>query len=143
MAETKADRFIPATMARSVGDGVFFRPVRSWHSATYAGEKIIERSKGGDRSGCMFADKFHGLEVCSIPYTVTHRLYWHERDQSKTISVFLSYPGAMGYCDGYFWEALMPDADDVTRYSGDEAETDMEAAVKAALTTTHPNTARE
>jgi len=127
------NRFIPCTSPRAIGDGIFFRPVRSWHSNSFAGEKITERN--GDRSGCAWVEKFHGLEVCSIPLTVTHRLYWHESDPSKTISAFLSYPDGMGYSDGeYFWEALGIEPDDVTRYFGADAETELETAIKQTLT---------
>jgi len=132
---TKAEWFIPTTMSRAIGDGVFFRPVRSWHSATFAGEKLTERA-GGDRSGCMFPERFHGLEVCSIPYTVTHRLYWHEKAPDNTISAFLSYPGAMGFSEEYFWEANGSDENDVTRFFGDAAEAEMEIAIKAKLLAT-------
>lgn len=34
--QKRQHEFIPCTMARSIGAGIFFRPVRSWHSATYA-----------------------------------------------------------------------------------------------------------
>ncbi len=126
--------FIPTTLARSIGNGIVFRPVKSWHSNTFAGEQ--QTAHRGDGSGCMFPERFKGLRVCSIPLTVTHRLYWHERDPSKTVSVFLSYPDGMGCSDGgYFWEACGIDPDDVTRYSGDNAEAEMEDAVKAHFAT--------
>jgi hypothetical protein len=118
-------------MARFIGRGVFFRPIRSWHSNSYAGEKMTVLPGGsGDRSGCMFPDKFHGLAVCQPPLTVTHRLYWHEHDPQKTVSAFLSYPDAMGCCDEYFWETHGISGD-VERWTGDNAETEMEDAIKA------------
>jgi hypothetical protein len=125
--------FIPCTISRAIGDGIFFRPIRSWHSATFAGEKLTKMPGPDDRSGCMWEERFHGLQVCCIPYTVTHRLYWHESKPDKTISAFLSYPDAMGFSGGYFWEAYGVEADDVSRYFGDGAEAEMEAAIKAKL----------
>ena len=132
MTKLSEERWMPCTMARAIGDGVFFRPVRSWHSNTYAGEKITRVR--GDGSGCMFEDKFKGLSVCGVPYTVTHRLYWHENAPDNSISAFLSYPDAMGCSDGeYFWEAHPMDEGQEARYFGADAETEMEAAVKARL----------
>ncbi len=122
--------FIPCTMARGIGDGIFFRPVKSWHSATYAGEKLTKIPGSYDGSGCMWTERFHGLQVCCVPYTVTHRLYWHERDPSKTVSAFLSYPNAMGCSDEYFWETSGI-GDDVERHFGDDAEADMEKFIAA------------
>lgn len=124
--------FIPATTARSVGDGVFFRPIKSWHSGTYAGEGKEFIPGSNDRSGCILQDRVRGVLVaCLVPKTVTHRLYWHEREPNKVVSVFLSYPDAMG-CSGrdYFWEALGIEGDDISRYVGDNAEEEMEAAVR-------------
>jgi hypothetical protein len=126
--------FIPCTMARSIGDGIFFRPIKSWHSATYAGEKLTKIPGSNDGSGCMREERLGGLEVCSPPYTVTHRLYWHESDPNKTISAFLSYPDAMGFSgERYFWEAYGVENDDTSRYFGEDAEAEMEAAIKAHL----------
>lgn len=126
--------FIPCTSARAIGKGIFFRPIKSWHSATYAGEKLIKIPGSDDGSGCMRLESLHGLPVCGIPYSVTHRLYWHERNPSKTISAFLSYPDAMGCSDGaYFWEAYGVENNDVSRYFGDSAEDEMEAAIKTKL----------
>jgi hypothetical protein len=131
MTKDIKDRFIPCTAARAIGDGVFFRPIRSWHSATYAGENLTEMPGGGDRSGCIFPETFRGIKVCQPPYTVTHRLYWHEHDLNKTLSAFLSYPDAMGCSDGeYFWEVFGINPDDVTRYFGDSAEAEMEDAIR-------------
>lgn len=141
MTKVSKDRFIPGTMARPIGDGVFFRPVRSWHSATYAGEKLTHMPGGTDRSGCMREAEFMGQQVCGVPLTVTHRLYWHERNPEKTISAFLSYPDGMDCCSEYFWEALGVDEEgreyeDVTRWTGDDAEDKMETAIKTYLLTT-------
>lgn len=127
--------FIPCTSPRSIGDGIFFRPIRSWHSGTYAGEKLYKIPGSNDGSGCLFSEKLSDvLPVCSPPHTVTHRLYWHEKDPNQTISAFLSYPNGMGVCDEYFWEAnKVEDDNDITRYFGPDAETEMEAAIKAYL----------
>lgn len=123
-------RFIPATMARAIGAGVFFRPIRSWHSGTRAGEKLERIPGSTDRSGCLFDERVGGLLVCSPPLTVTHRLYWHERDPSKTVSVFLSYPNGMGCSDEYFWESYGIDPEDIKRYFGESAEAEMEDDVR-------------
>lgn len=133
MAKITEDRFMPCTSPRAVGDGIFFRPVRSWHSNTYAGERVTQRY--GDGSGCMWPENFKGLPVCGVPLTVTHRLYWHESAPDNSISAFLSYPNAMGYSDGeYFWEAHPMEDGQEARYFGDRAEDEMEAAIKARLT---------
>jgi len=115
-----ADRFIPTTMARHVGRGVYFRPIRSWHSGVLAGERKTEER--GDASGCMFRDKHHGLDVATIPRTVTHRLYWHESNPEATISAFLSYPDAMGARPVYFWEAniVQDDGDGIARFDSEK-----------------------
>lgn len=118
--------FIPCTMARSIGSGIFFRPVKSWHSGVYSGEKLEHIPGSEDRSGC--ARKIgYGWE-CSVPLTVTHRVYWHEHDPSKTVSAFLSYPNAMGVSDEYFWETYGI-GDDVERWFGDNAEQEMENTI--------------
>lgn len=122
--------FIPCTIARAIGDGVFFRPIKSWHSATYAGEKLEYVPGSTDRSGCARKDEYD-MWACSVPYTVTHRFYWHERDPTKIVSAFLSYPDAMWFSDGkYFWETYHI-SDDVERWFGDNAEQEMEAAIMA------------
>ncbi len=121
--------FVPCTREVQIADGIVYRPIRSWHSGTYAGEQrdIVD----GDRSGCAWRDR-DGLMVTMIPRSVTHRAYWHRKDPSRWVSAFLSYPGAMGACSSYFWEANIPsDGDSITRYV-DEAE--MEAAIVAFLT---------
>lgn len=120
------DRFIPCTREIEIGDGVRYRPIRSWHSNTFAGERLTE--VGGDRSGCMHT--MGGRRWAPIPNTVTHRLYWHESDPERTVSAFLSYPGAMSSGNEYFWEANI---DDCVRFFGPEAETECETAIKAEL----------
>lgn len=125
--------FIPATMSRAIGDGVFFRPIRSWHSGTYAGEKLEHMPQSTDRSGCLVDEYLGGVvRLCCPSLSVTHRLYWHENQPDKTISAFLSYPNGMGAANEYFWEALGLDPDgDITRYFGKNAETELEVVVKA------------
>jgi hypothetical protein len=113
--------FIPCTVPRAIGEGVFFRPIKSWHSGTYAGEGLEYIPGSDDRIGCLV-----GLTV--QPKSVTHRLYWHERDDTQVVSAFLSYPGAMGYYGNeYFWEVLF---EDVIRFGGDHAESEMEEAIR-------------
>lgn len=137
MSSRKQD-FIPCTMARHIGGGVLFRPIKSWHSATYAGEGLDKMPGGEDRSGCVFSGTVIGRDgspitmekLCMVPYTVTHRIYWHESDPDKTVSAFLSYLNAMGYCgDGeYFWETYGI-SDDIERFTGDSAEQEMETFI--------------
>lgn len=123
------ERFIPCTREITIGGGVWYRPLRSWHSNTYAGEGLT--SVRGDGSGCLHEGR-GAMPVASQPSTVTHRLYWHERNRERTISVFLSYPNRMGYSDGeYFWEAYGTGIE--ARWFGENAETEMEAAVLAVL----------
>jgi hypothetical protein len=121
----KKDLFVPATREIAIGDGVVYRPIRSWHSGTYAGEGLL-RMPSGDRSGCVDDDG-----STQPPLTVTHRLYWNVAKPEDMISAFLSYPGAMGCCDEYFWEAYI--GDDVERWTGETAEADMEKAILGAL----------
>lgn len=115
--------FIPGTSPRQIAPNIFFQPIRSWHSNTYAGEGLT--SVNGDGSGCLreAPDKF-GLAVCSPPLSVTHRIYWNEQT-GQQLSVFLSYPNAMGSCDSYFWE-VYPVDDDIARF---DSETEMEVEV--------------
>lgn len=119
MTNFKDEIFIPTTMEREIGDNIVFRPKRTWHSNTYAGEKL--KIVNGDRSGCMIGD-----DICRIPYTVTHRLYWHKSNPSKTISSFLSYPNGMGACNEYFWEIYPAEDGDIERFS---SELEMEKAI--------------
>lgn len=136
----RGEWFIPATMARAIGGGVYFRPIRSWHSATYAGEGLTKIPGTNDGSGCLFSETLRGLKVALPPSTVTHRLYWHERNPDDTISAFLSYPDSMGACDVYFWEALrVIEDEDITRFFGDNAEAEMETAIRDHFAKDNPN----
>ena len=123
--------FVPTTREVSIGDGVVYRPVRSWHSGTYAGERRETIPGTSDGSGCIKVKRGSGEELCHPPQTVTHRLYWNVAKPDDTISAFLSYPGAMGCCDEYFWEAYI--GEDVERWTGDTAEADMETAILGVL----------
>lgn len=97
--------FVPCTRAIAIGDGVHYRPIRSFGTNAYAGERLtIVKS---DRSGCMFEEEFRGFAVAPIPRMAIHRVYWHERDAEAFVSAFLSYPGAMGTPQTYFWEVLL------------------------------------
>jgi hypothetical protein len=132
---THDERFIPCTREISIGDGVVYRPIRAWHSNTYAGEGT-ETQPHGDRSGCVrYETTPYGREGrCSPPKTVTARMYWNVANPKDTVSAFLSYPDGMGCCSEYFWEALGTRADgDIERWTGDDAEAQMEEAVRAAL----------
>ena len=123
------DPFIPATTERHITKDIVFRPRKSWHSATAAGEKITGWTDIEDRSGCARPIKeCGGLLMCMVPYSVTHRLYWNKKRPDEKISAFLSYPDAMGGCDTYFWEALFDD--DTHRF---DTEEDMEKAILKAL----------
>jgi hypothetical protein len=119
--------FIPGTTEREVAPNIVFRPIRSWHSGTYAGEKL--RDVNGDRSGCLVDKKLGGfVDLCTVPYTVTHRIYWN-KETGKNISAFLSYPGAMAIGDRYFWE-IHPYKGDIARFDSEDV---MERAVVAEL----------
>jgi len=126
----KLERFIPTTTERDIGNNIVFRPVRSWHSNTFAGERLEHPPDSEDRSGCM--RKINGIRMCPIPYTVTHRIYWHKKNPNFTISAFLSYPDAMGISDEYFWE-IHPYKDDIKRFHGPNAEKKMETTIKRML----------
>lgn len=106
MGTRKAEDFIPGTREVEIGRGVVYRPIRSWHSGTYAGERKRVQ-EDGDTSGCIDEKG----RPYGRPYTVTHRLYWNRRDPERRVSVFLSYPGAMGACPEYFWEAYIADVE--------------------------------
>jgi len=116
--------FIPTTCEREISPNIVFRPIRSWHSGTFAGEGLSKIPGTSDGSGCL-----KGKGYCNVPLTVTHRLYWN-RKTNKTISAFLSYPGGMGIRGGeYFWEIYSGDGD-IERFS---AETEMESRIKELL----------
>lgn len=113
--------FIPGTMERKISEKVVFRPIRSWHNGTYAGERL--RKVGNDGSGCMDVDG-----RCRIPLTVTHRIYWNTLTNVQ-LSAFLSYPDAMGYFDGgYFWEICAESG--IVRFTNEE---EMERAIVEIL----------
>lgn len=122
----KTEQFIPTTMPRLIGRNVVFRPLRSWHSNTFAGEGLFKIPNSNDSSGCLEAFG----RTCMKPYTVTHRIYWNRRT-GNTISAFLSYPDAMGMSNGeYFWETLGTNKDgDIERFFGPNAERQMEQAI--------------
>ncbi len=123
--------FIPCTLTRSIGNGVVFRPIKSWHSATFAGEGLLKIPESDDGSGCVRPSTEGSYQkLCPIPLTVTHRLYWHESNPDKTISAFLSYPEAMGYYGDkeYFWE-IYGTGDDIERFGGEQAEAEMEVVI--------------
>lgn len=130
------DKFIPCTTPRKVAKGIVFRPLRSWHSGTFAGEGL--KSVKGDGSGCIKMSNEGGWnhETCMPPYTVTHRWYYIDGHPEIGLSAFLSYPDRMGCSDGeYFWEALgtIGCEDDVERFFGPDAEAEMERAVIKTL----------
>ena len=129
----KPEHFIPTTMERKIAKNIVFRPIRSWHSNTYAGEQLETMPNSMDRSGCMRIDRLANYEskMCSIPKTVTHRLYWHKKNPNLTISAFLSYPDGMGGSNGeYFWEVYSVRRDgDIDRFFGKDAEKRMEAKI--------------
>lgn len=118
--------FAPATRAIHVGEGVFYRPIRSWSTNVFAGEGL--EIVGEDRSGCAYPEKPGMPRTCSLPKTYTHRLYWHEAEPAYTVSAFLSYPGAMGYTgtSEYFWEANLNDCE---RFAGPKAEERLERTI--------------
>ena len=132
------DRFIPGTMEREVAKNIVFRPVRSWHSNTFAGEGLYQVK--GDGSGCLLTDGKLGIirnqtrlagttiELCLKPLTVTHRVYWNKKRPNEHISAFLSYPNGMGVLTSYFWEVMI--GDDIERF---DFESDMERRVIEVL----------
>ena len=126
----RKERFLPCTREVSIGRGIVYRPIRSWHSGTYAGEGIDHVNS--DRSGCV--EVLNDREVTSPPSTATHRLYWNVRHPSVRVSAFLSYPGRMGVSDEYFWETEIASGfDSITRFFGDNAEVEMEVAITEEL----------
>lgn len=121
-----SQEFIPGTMEREIAKDIVFRPIKSWHSNTFAGERLEFIPGTKDRSCCM--KKIDGMNMCSIPYTVTHRLYWNRNKPEQTISAFLSYPNGLIPTDSYMWEALVGGG---CRYSSEE---EMEKAIIRELT---------
>lgn len=118
--------FLPCTRTVSIGDGIWYRPIRSWHAGTYAGEGL--QVVHGDRSGCveMVGDR----EMTSPPRSAIHRLYWWEGEPLRRVSALLSYPHGLGASPNYFWEVSIGDCE---RFHGKLAEEEMEKAVKAFL----------
>jgi len=129
MKKMKTNEFIQKTMERKVSGQIVFRPIKSWHSNTYAGERLEKMPfSKEDGSGCM--RRVNGMNMCYIPFTVTHRLYWHKKNPKEKISVFLSYPDGMGACEEYFWEVYSIRKDgDIKRFYGDNAEEEMEKEI--------------
>lgn len=103
--------FIPGTRMIEIGNGVVYRPVRSWHAGNLAGEHRLEQH--GDRSGCIVG-QIRGLDVTLPPKSVTHRIYWHRDRLNRWVSAFLSYPYGMSPVGTYHWEVLL--AGDVERF---------------------------
>ena len=139
----RGERFVPCTREIEIAPNIVYRPVRIWHTGVFAGENIA--SVGGDRSGCV--GNIDGIPMTHVPSTVTHRVYWNRSRPDICVSAFLSYPGAMGAVDEYFWEAMLmsraPDAEneqeaetaasDPARFTGDNAESEMEAFIVRLL----------
>jgi hypothetical protein len=134
------DQYIPCTREISIGRNVVYRPLRRWSAGTYAGEGI--GSIQGDRSGCVHVES--GRRLCSPPNVVTHRRYWNTRAPDIGVSAFLSYPHGMGAVDDYFWEIYgggepedphdrNPEDNDILRFMGPSAESDMEARILLRL----------
>jgi len=124
--------FIPGTKERHVTPDIVFRPIRSWHCNTYAGEGLFNNH--GDGSGCLIKDKEKDLfKICHQPKAVTHRIYWHKNHPGEHISSFLSYPDGMGAVPSYFWEIYPVESEegysDIERFYGDNAEQEMEKRV--------------
>lgn len=121
--------FVPCTREIDIGNGVVYRPLRSWHSGIFAGEGLTE--VGGDASGCIRIDS-RSSYVAPRPGTVVHRLYWNKLARGVScVSAFLSYPNAMGACSEYFWEAYI--GEEPERFTGPDAETEMERAIVFAI----------
>lgn len=126
--------FIPCTREIEIGRSVVYRPVRMWHSGTYAGEGFT--SVRGDGSGCLKrgAEATHDHHIAPRPSSVVTRLYWNRNKPARKISALLSYPGGMGCVDEYFWEATIEsDTDGITRWTGDNAEAEMEEAIRQEI----------
>ena len=123
--------FIPCTLERKISKNIVWRPIKSWHSATYAGEKLEKIPNKEDRSGCMRIQFNYPQECCDIPKTVTHRIYWN-KNTNDYISAFLSYPDGMGCSTEYFWE-IYPVNNDLERFFGENAEQEMEDKIKKLL----------
>lgn len=116
----KGVEFVPGTLERRIGSLVLFRPIKSWHSGSLAGEGLTKVI--GDGSGCVRTDG-RGDKVCSPPLSVTHRIYWNE-ETGEMVSSFLSYPAGMGsWGEGgkeYFWEIYADSMEDIERFGEEE-----------------------
>lgn len=125
--------WIPTTKKVSVTEKVVYRPIRSWHSGTFAGEGLYKIPGTNDGSGCLWKEKFKGiLPVTSPPCSVTHRLYWHIDNPRKRFSAFLSYPQALGAANEYFWECFIDK--EARRFFGCNGEKKLEAFLVEELT---------
>jgi hypothetical protein len=124
MTEIKGPDFLPGTRSVGIGDGVFYRPIRSLASGTLAGEGLTEDGHG-DSSGCV--EIVNGRRMTSPPRSAIHRLYWWEGAPERCVSSILSYPFGLGHVDHYFWEISVENCE---RFSN---EVEMEARVKAFL----------
>jgi hypothetical protein len=118
----KSGEFIPTTLEREIAPDIVFRPIKSWHSGTFAGERLTKIPGTTDGSGCLRDGR------CSPPLTVTHRKYWNKKT-NKSISAFLSYPNGMSRIDRYFWE-IYPIDGDIERFNSEE---EMEEKIKELL----------
>lgn len=134
--------FVPTTCERHITKEIVFRPVRSWHQCTFAGEGL-EKHKG-DGSGCIRKDADLikiDLYNAMAPKTATHRVYWHKANPEFHVSAFLSYPNGMSSEPVYHWEIHPVEYvdsdgekfDDIERFFGDDGELKMEEKVKEIL----------
>lgn len=114
--EPRESLFLPCTRNVEIGDGIVYRPIRSWHAGTFAGEQRVQII--GDR------------RMTSPPYSAIHRLYWRIQAPKRCVSAFLSYPNGLGAMPTYFWEISIGDCE---RFTGVRAEEEMEAAIKGFL----------
>lgn len=121
------ERFIPATRAVPIGRDVVYRPIRSWHSGTFAGEGL--RTVGDDASGCVIGE-MRGFDVAMLPKSVTHRIYWNIDKPEQSVSAFLSYPNGLGSRNTYFWEMMLPEGEDVERFDSEE---EMELVIRNTI----------
>jgi len=118
--------FIPMTNEISIGEGIVYRPIKSWHSGTYSGERLLKMPGTIDRSGCL-----QDYGKCFPPLTCIHRIYWHKDNFENYISAFLSYPLGMGAVNAYFWEIYPTESEDIERF---ESENKMEIRIIECLT---------
>ena len=125
------EEFIPCTMEREIAKDIVFRPIKSWHSLTYAGEGLEYIPGTNDRSGCLDDDGRPRMK----PYSVAHRIYWHKKAPGLNISAVLSYPKGLTFLSEYFWEILVDNgrSEHVERFFGDNAEKKMEKRIVKLL----------